>query len=77
MLMTTALNKLSDRLVQRLVPKTTATACMGPQAGWWRICYCSNPNSCPAHCRVIYQWCDVCAGITSCTGCDYDFGYVC
>lgn len=73
--MTKVVNRLSDKIVERLVPRTTATACQGPQNGWFQFCRCDGPCDPPlGTCKQLWKWCDVCAGITSCSPCDYVMG---
>lgn len=63
--MKTLAGKLSDSLVGRLVPKTTATACMGPTATWLEDCFCGGQT-----CQWRARLCTNCGGITSCeAGC--------
>lgn len=64
-------SRLGDRLLQRLVPKTTASACEGAsaQAEWWEPCFCGDWNS-AYPCQVYGRICGTCAGTSYCTTCN-------
>lgn len=67
--MTNVLNKFSDKLVQRLVPKTNATACVSPEASWYEYCGCGWDPS--LGWRHRWKECSVCGGVTGCSKCIY------
>jgi hypothetical protein len=66
------IRKLSDKLVERLVPKTSAKACVGPTAGFFKPCYCIDGT-----CSWLSRWCDICGGITACGRCEWIEGNCC
>ena len=64
-------SRLGDRLLERLVPKTTASAAEGAsaEAAWFVACYCGDAGSpYPGYlfpCRWIGKACDS-GGCTAC-----------
>lgn len=68
--MISAMARLGDRLLERLVPKTVAAACGGveAQAEWYERCYC-NWTEPQYNCQFMYRLCGVCGGTTYCTEC--------
>jgi hypothetical protein len=63
------LRRLGDRMLERVVPKAVASACVGAQADWRETCYCDREGYL-APCHWIMRWCTTCGGITSCGPCD-------
>lgn len=55
-----SLSKVADRVLERFVPKASASA----DTSWWEYCYCT------ADWRKIYRLCHVVGGRTSCGKCD-------
>ena len=74
-------SRLSDRLLQRLVPKTTATACVGVQASWTQHCYCADRGSPEPYDKYpnhwISQYCITCGGSAYCGDCNIIEGARC
>lgn len=59
-LMMPSLSKVADRVLERFVPKASASA----DTSWWEYCYCT------ADWRKIYRLCHVVGGRTSCGKCE-------
>ncbi|MER6603866.1 hypothetical protein ACWDBC_20955 [Streptomyces parvus] len=57
--MLSAMNRVGDRVLARLVPRTNASA----DASFWQYCYCT------ADWRKIYKLCHVVGGRTACGEC--------
>jgi hypothetical protein len=76
-------SRLGDRLLQKLVPKTTASACgdASVQAEWFVACYCGDIGSPPPGnsfpCRWIGKICGTCGGTSYCGKCGEAVGGNC
>ncbi|MGW7268693.1 hypothetical protein [Streptomyces sp. NPDC054842] len=55
-----SLSKVADRVLERFVPKASASA----DTSWWEYCYCT------ADWRKIYRLCHVVGGRSSCGRCE-------
>jgi hypothetical protein len=73
------LTRLGDGLLERLVPKTTATAYQGSgtQRAWFEACYCADAGSPPPYNSYPCQWVGKICDSSTCTACYWISGWCC